>query len=225
MFLIRILTDAGEMDFTSIAEGIGDTFRKALSGTFANIIMAPVNTALSQIAAGVTGGPPGVGRTAGRGAAGMAGGGGGGFSGISASWAQMSQGQQYGTAVGLGGTGGYVAGSVYSQAAGLKPGNQAALGGAVGGALGAGVGLYFGGPVGAMVGGTVGAAAGSAIGGMIGGENNLGNDRSAQVFAARRQRAVYSDVSFSPENRQVTQGIISDLRVVVESLDRSRRHL
>ena len=101
----------------------------------------------------------------------------------------------------------------------LKPGNQAALGGAIGGAAGAAIGTMIAPGVGTYVGGTVGAVAGSVIGGFIGGENNLGNDRSAQVYGGRQRQILYSDKSYSNENRAVTQGVLEQVRQLQMGLE------
>lgn len=107
------------------------------------------------------------------------------------------------------GTAGLVAGQVGGQVLGLQ-GKYGGLGGTVGALAG---GALFG-PFGAAAGGFLG----SIAGGLFGAENNLGNDRSTEVYKGNKGKIVYSDKSFSAGNRSVTSGILGQVGDLQEAL-------
>ena len=213
------MLEKGKVSFGDLADTVSKLFRTTISDAIGNMVSAPLQKMVTDIGQQVVGGP---GTISGPRGSGPQRGGGGGFGGFT-SWtgqaAGTATGQQYMTGAAGGAAGGYVIGSTYSQVAGLKPGNQAALGGAIGGAAGAAIGTAIAPGIGTVVGATLGSMAGSAIGGLVGGENNLGNDRSAQVYGSRRRRAIYSDESFSQENRQVTQGLLDQVEALQKGLE------
>ena len=203
---------SGDFDFGDFAEGFSAIFADTLASSIA-AALAPTLTAAAQNFGDVLTQAFSSGTQA-------AGGGPGGAAGTGINAAiPGGGGLTYGGAALGGAAFGGVAGGIYAQAAGLKPGNQAALGGAIGGATGAvGGQILIPVPVvGALIGGAVGTAVGAFAGGLIGGENNLGNDRSAQQYRASRG-ITYSDVSFSPENRDITAGIIGEVSKLQDAL-------
>ena len=117
----------------------------------------------------------------------------------------------------MAGGAGIVGGTVAGQVAGGN-GKFAGLGG-LGGSL---AGFIIGNAIAPGIGGVIGAGAGGAIGSFggsfIGAENNLGNDNSAQVYNSRQGRIVYSDSSFSPENRSVTGGVLGEVAALQDAL-------
>jgi hypothetical protein len=188
--------EKGSISGKKLFDGLADTARTATAGLLGNLLTLPINTAISQIATEAI--KPG--------------------GSLTGSVTEFAKANPY-LAAGIGGAvvGGTV-GSLYSNIAGLKPGNQANLGGTIGGAGGAIIGYAVGGLPGALIGGAVGSVGGSVIGGLFGGENNLGNDRSAQTFNTRKGEIVYSDRSFSPENRNITAGILGEVQTLQEAL-------
>lgn len=129
----QILTDAGNLDFGDVAEGIGDTFRTAISGALGNIVTQPLNQAIAKLST------EGLGAVSSNpylaGSAGIAGG-----------YVASSLGAQ---ALGLNGK----YGGVGSAVGGLA---GAGLGFAIGGPVGAGVGGFLGSTAGGLLGGLFG---------------------------------------------------------------------
>ena len=153
----------GKVSLGDLADTISDLFRTTISNAIGNIVSAPLQGAIAKLgdqlasaaaakAVGYTGDVR-AGDTAQPGF----------FSSIGSALTtkQPVTAGNVGMAGAGGGAAGYAVGSIYSQAAGLKPGNQAAVGGALGGAAGGAIGFAVSGgnPLGAMAGAAVGSAA------------------------------------------------------------------
>jgi hypothetical protein len=187
----------GKVSFKELGTSFSDIFRTAITGSIGNIVAKPLVDTITKIGDAASSDSQGL------------------LSGVT----KYAGEHPYAVSAAAGAVGGYVAGSIYASVAKLKPGNQAALGGAIGGAAGGAIGFSVGGAGGAVVGSTLGATAGSVLGSFLGGENNLGNDRSSQVYASQRRQILYSDKSYADENRTVTQGIIEQAKMLQMGLE------
>lgn len=195
-----LLTD-GKASIGDIAKGFGDVVKQTITGTASNLVMMPVNTAISQVASEAM--KPG--------------------GDFFSSAKQFGSAHPYMASGALGATGGYLAGSLYGQLTG-KQDTYASTGGAVGGGAGAIAGFALGnliapgvgGVPGAMLGGLLGSAGGSFLGGLFGGKT--GNDASNQDYWTTKGKITYSDSSYSPENRAITSGLGGQLAALQESL-------
>jgi hypothetical protein len=196
------LTDASNYDFSDVASSFADAMVNAVSGIGGALIAAPVNAAIAQIATQAA--QPGQS-----------------LGGAALNFAKQNPTLAAGAA-------GVVGGSLIAQATGGS-GKFGALGGGLGAAGGFAAGTALApillatplaplAPFAPYIGAAIGGAGGGFLGGLLGSENDLGNDRSAQVYNSRRGRIVYSDESFSQENRNVTQGILSEVQTLQEAL-------
>lgn len=188
------LLTRGKVSMESLASGVGDLFKNTITGTLSNVVTLPINTAISEVARQSL--QPGQS-----------------FGSVAQ---QFGKDHPYLAAAGLGGTGGYLTGSIYGQLTG-KQDTYASTGGAVGGALGAVAGTALFGPAGGIVGGLLGSAGGSFLGGLFGG-GKMGNDASNQDYWTTKGKITWSDSSYSPENRAITSGLGGQLAALQESL-------
>lgn len=195
------LLTRGKVSMSSLADGIGNLFKTTITGTLSNVLTLPINTAVSEIAKQSL--QPGQS-----------------FGSVAQ---QFGKDHPYLASAGLGGAGGYVAGSVYGQLTG-KQDTYASTGGAVGGAAGAVAGAALGSVVpglgtalGGVIGGALGSLGGSFLGGLFGG-GKMGNDQSRQDYWTSKGKITWSDSSYSPENRAITSGLGGQLQALQESL-------
>ena len=188
------LLTRGKISMSSLADGVGDLLKNTITGTAANLVTLPINTAISSIATKTIDGNQDFTQVA----------------------SQFGKDHPYLASGALGATGGYIAGSLYGQLTG-KQDTYASTGGAVGGALGAVAGTALFGPAGGIVGGLLGSAGGSFLGGLFGG-GKMGNDASNQDYWTSKGKITWSDSSYSPENRAITSGLGGQLAALQESL-------
>lgn len=175
------------------ADALADTFTKSINSTISSfastLVTQPLQKAVAEIGSGQ-------------------------YSSIGQYFSQNRNTLQGGFA---GGAAGIAAGQIGGQALGLD-GKYSAIGGAVGAVAGGIIGAYvvpgIGAAPGAFIGGTLGSLAGGLIGG--GGED-LGNDKSAQVYGSGRG-IIYGDESFSQGNRSITSGILGEVETLQEAL-------
>lgn len=184
----------GDYDLTNFADTFADVIGTAVSGVLGSVITAPLNQLVTQtFNAALDPTSPGFAATLGR----------------------IASTPTGGTL--LAGGAGYIGGSIYGQATGNNS-PYTGLGGSLGAAGGYALGTAFPvfGPATPFVGGAIGGLLGSTVGGLFGSENNLGNDRSGQVYRSG-QGVVYSDRSFSPENRSITSTILGEIETLEEA--------
>lgn len=188
-----ILTGAKGLDFGSIASSFSDTINTAISGALGNLTALPINTAIQTIATQAMQNQS---------------------SGVGGALYDFYQNNPRltGAAVGT------VVGQVGGQALGLEQSKYSGLASGLGATGGAALGFMLGGPAGALIGGSLGGLAGNFAGSLFGGENNLGNDRSAQVYGSGAGKIIYGDSSFSQENRNITSGILGEVQTLQEVL-------